>query len=137
MNTRPHLKYDDISWAMFRFEDGSFAVIENNWSLPDNVPYAINAGMEVLGDKGMISIDNSGQNFTMVKEEGVSYPEARYWPVVHGARRGFLKEELDYFVKCILKGEKPNVITAQESRDVVNAIRLAEKSAKENKVIYF
>jgi len=137
INTRPHLKYDDISWAMFRFEDGSFAVIENNWSLPDNVPYAINAGMEVVGDKGMISIDNSGQNFTMVKEEGISYPEARYWPVVHGARRGFLKEELDYYVKCILKGEKPNVITPQESRDVVNAIRLAEKSAKENKVIYF
>src|SRR5690606_16931004 len=27
MNTRRHLKYDDISWALFRFEDDSFAVI--------------------------------------------------------------------------------------------------------------
>ncbi len=137
INTRTHLKYDDISWAMFRFEDGSFAVLENNWSLPDNVPYAIDAGMEILGDKGMINIDNSGQNFTKVTEDGVIYPEARYWPVVHGSRKGFLKEELEYFLKCILEEEKPSVITPQESRDVVNAVRVAEQSAKENKIMNF
>ena len=50
-------------------------------------------------------------------------------------RRGFLKEEFDYFLKCIAKGEKPKVVTPQESRDVVYAIKMAEKSAKENKVL--
>jgi hypothetical protein len=38
-------------------------------------------------------------------------------------------------VKCILQGRRPTVITPEESKTVVHAIRLAERSAKENKVI--
>ena len=52
-------------------------------------------------------------------------------------RRGYLKEEFDYFLKCIAKNEKPKVITPQESRDAVHAIRMAEKSAQEGKIIEF
>jgi hypothetical protein len=52
-------------------------------------------------------------------------------------RRGYLKEEFDYFLKCIAEGKKPTIITPQESRDVVYAMRMAEKSAKENRVIEF
>jgi hypothetical protein len=56
---------------------------------------------------------------------------------VHGLRRGYLKEELDYFLKCIAAGESPSVITPQESRDVVQAVLMAERSARENRVIEF
>jgi predicted dehydrogenase len=67
----------------------------------------------------------------------LSYPQSTYWPKVHGMRRGFLKEEFDYFVKCILEGKKPSVITPEESRLVVQAIKTAERSARENRVIQF
>jgi UDP-N-acetylglucosamine 3-dehydrogenase len=137
MNTRKHLKYDDISWALFRFEDESFAVIESIWSLPDNVPYTINAEMEIIGTEGMIKIDNSGANYTVVSKNGVSFPQSTYWPKVHDLRRGYLKEEFDYFLKCIAENKKIQVITPKESRDVVHAIRMAEKSAMENKIIEF
>lgn len=85
----------------------------------------------------MIKIDNSGANFAIITRNGISYSESKYWPKVHNMRRGFLKEEFDYFIKCISKGEKITVITPQESRDVVHAIRAAEKSAQENKTIEF
>jgi hypothetical protein len=52
-------------------------------------------------------------------------------------RRGYLKEEFDYFLKCVAKGEKPTVITPQESRDVVVAMKMAELSAQENRIIEF
>jgi hypothetical protein len=52
-------------------------------------------------------------------------------------RRGFLKDEVDYFLKCVAEGKKPDVITPEESKAVVAAIRTAEKSAKENKVMTF
>jgi UDP-N-acetylglucosamine 3-dehydrogenase len=137
INTRPHLKYDDIGWALFRFEDGAFAVIETVWSLPDNVPYVIDAKMEIIGTEGMINIDNSGKNFTVITKSGVAFPESKYWPKIHDARSGYLKEEFDYFIKCIINGIKPTVITPGESRDAVHAIRLAEKSARENRIINF
>ena len=137
MNTRKHLKYDDIGWALFRFENESFAVIENIWSLPDNVPYAINAEMEIVGTEGMIKIDNSGANFMVITKSGTSFPPSTYWPKVHDLRRGFLKEEFDYFLKCVAKDKDIKVITPKESRDVVAAIKAAERSAIENKIIEF
>lgn len=137
VNTRPELKYDDVAWALFRLDNGAFAVIENIWSLPDNVPYAIDAKMEIVGTEGAIDIDNSGKNYTVISKKGLNYPQSTYWPKVHDIRRGYLKEELEYFVKCIIKNKKPEVITPQESRDVVHAMRIAEKSALENRVIEF
>ena len=41
------------------------------------------------------------------------------------------------FLKCIAKGEQPSVITPEESRNVVDAVRKAERSAKENRIIEF
>lgn len=136
-NTRPEFKYDDVAWALFTLDDGTFAVVENIWSLPDNVPYAIDARMEIVGTDGAIYIDNSGSHYTVLTKKGVSYPQSTYWPTVHGMRRGYLKEEFDYFLKCIAKNEKPKVITPQESRDAVHAMRMAEKSAQEGKIIEF
>ncbi len=137
LNTRPELGHDDLGWAMFRLESDAIAVIENIWCLPENAPYAIDARMEIVGTKGAIYIDNSGVQFTLLNESGLSYPQSTYWPKVHDMRRGFLKEEFDYFLKCVVEGKTPSVITPQESRDVVHAILLAEQSARENRVVTF
>jgi UDP-N-acetylglucosamine 3-dehydrogenase len=136
-NTRPHLPHDDLGWAMFRLDDGSIAVIENVWCLPDNVPTAIDARLEVVGTEGVIHIDNSGSHYQLLTKDGLRYPQSTYWPKVHGLRRGYLKEELDYFLKCVLAGRKPSVITPEESRAVVHAMRTAERSARESRVIEF
>lgn len=135
--TRPNLAHDDLGWAMFRLDDGAIAVIENAWCLPDNVPFAIDARMEVIGTEGAIYIDTSGSHYTLLTRDGMRYPQSTYWPKVHDMRRGYLKEELDYFLKCVAAGQKPNIITPEESRTVVHAVRLAERSAQENRVIEF
>jgi UDP-N-acetylglucosamine 3-dehydrogenase len=137
MRTRPELPHDDLGWAMFRFEDGSIAVNEVVWCLPDSDPFAIDARLEIIGTEGAVYIDNSGMNFAILTNEGMSFPQSTYWPRVHGMRRGYLKEELDYFLKCIIEGRRPTVITAEESRDVVAFMKTAETSARENRVIGF
>ncbi|MCH2129691.1 MAG: Gfo/Idh/MocA family oxidoreductase [Pirellulaceae bacterium] len=135
--TRPELTNDDLGWAMFRLDNGAIAVIENIWCLPKNTPFAIDARMEIVGTEGAIYIDNSGMHYTLLDKKGISYPQATYWPTVHGSRRGFLKEEFDYFLKCVAAGKQPTVITPQESRNVVEAMKRAEMSARENKVMMF
>ncbi|MCL4299718.1 MAG: Gfo/Idh/MocA family oxidoreductase [Anaerolineae bacterium] len=137
LNTRPHLPNDDLGWAMFRLDSGAIAVIENVWCLPENVPFAIHAQMEIVGTEGAIYIDNSGNHYTLLTKKGLNYPQSTYWPKVHGMRRGYLKEEFDYFLKCIATGEQPSVITPQESKAVVHAMKMAELSAKENRVVEF
>jgi predicted dehydrogenase len=122
---------------MFRFDDGVIAVVEDVWCLPDNDPFAIDARMEIVGSEGTIYIDRSGTDYSLLTKKGLSFPQSTYWPKVHGMRRGFLKEEFDYFLKCVADGEKPSVITPEESKAVVVAMRMAERSAKENRALEF
>ncbi len=136
-NTRPERPFDDLGWAMFRFDDGVIAVVEDVWCLPDNDPFAIDARMEIVGSEGTIYIDRSGTDYSLLTKKGLSFPQSTYWPKVHGMRRGFLKEEFDYFLKCVADGEKPSVITPEESKAVVVAMRMAERSAKENRALKF
>ncbi len=135
--TRSSIVYDDLAWAMFTLEDGAIIVIENIWCLPDNVPFAIGAKIEIVGTKGTISIDNSGEQFKVLTEEGLQYPPTVYWPKIHGLMRGVLKEEFDYFLKCIVNNKEPDIITPEESKAVIHAIRIAEKAAAENRIISF
>jgi UDP-N-acetylglucosamine 3-dehydrogenase len=137
LNSRPELPHDDVGWAMFRFDSGAIGVIETVWCLPENAPFAIDARMEIIGTEGAIYIDNSGSQYTLLTKEGLQFPQATYWPKVHGLRRGYLKEEFDYFLKCIADGKKPTVISPEESRLVVEAMLKAEQSARENRVVNF
>lgn len=137
LNSRPENRFDDVGWAMFRLDNDAIAVIETIWCLPESAPFAIDARMEIVGTEGAIYIDNSGGQYTVLKKEGLSFPQATYWPKVHGSQRGYLKEEFDYFTRCIVEGKQPTIITPQESRAVVHAIRMAEKSAEENRIVEF
>lgn len=137
LNSRPELPHDDLGWAMFRFDSGAIGVIETIWCLPENAPFAIDARMEIIGTDGAIYIDNSGSHYALLTKDGMQFPQSTYWPKVHGLRRGYLKEEFDYFLKCIAAGKKPTVITPDESRLVVDAILKAEQSAKESRVVEF
>src|SRR6476619_765903 len=105
--------------------------------MPDNAPFAIDARLEVIATEGALYIDNSGSHYSVLTLDGLKFPESTYWPKVHGLRRSYLKEELDYFLKCVAAGQKPTVITPEESRAVVHAVRMAERSARENRVIEF
>lgn len=135
--TRPDLNFDDVGWAMFRFDNDCIGVIENIWCLPSNTPHAIDAQMEIIGERGAIYINNSGNNYMVIKDGEIKYPQSTYWPRVHGERKGFLKDELEYFLKCIVNNKRPIIITPEESMKAVHAIRMAEESAKTNRVINF
>ncbi len=125
----------DIGWSMYRFQNGAVGVIENNWCLPSGTPFELDARMEVIGDKGAIYINSPGQSLAVSTPDGWQYPDTVYWPRTQAGRAGALKEELAYFAGCILKGEKPDIITPEESRAAVAAVEAAERSAGTGEVV--
>lgn len=129
------LKYPDIGWAMYRFDNDAVGVIEVVWYLPENTPYTIDARMEIIGTEGAIYIDASNPGITINDKEGLHKPDTIYWPIVHNRRIGALRTELSYFVDCVKEGKKPEVITPEESREAVAVICAAEESAATGKVI--
>jgi len=130
-----HLKYPDIGWSMFQLDSGATAVLENCWRLPGQTPWSLDERMEIIGTEGSIHIHESSANYSIVDANRVENPDTTYWPVRHGARRGALREELDYFTSGILQGTPPTIITPEESLAAVEACLAAEKSAATGKIV--
>ena len=129
------LAHPDIGWTMYRFDSGAVGVLENAWFLPDRTPYPLDERMEVIGTEGSIQIQEAGPNLAVCDREGWRYPEATYWPAVHGARAGALRDELSYFRDCILRAHPPAIVSPQDSMEAVRACLAAEQSAASGRVI--
>lgn len=130
-----NLNNPDIGVVTLHFGQGAIAVSECVWCLPATSPYQLDARMEIIGDKGAIYINDSNPPFVMDNDAGRYMCDTYYWPKVLGQRVGALKEELEYFTRCIEDGVEPTVITPEESREAVRIVEAAEKSAKTGRVV--
>jgi UDP-N-acetylglucosamine 3-dehydrogenase len=134
VNVRGH-KYPDIGWTMYRFDSGAVGVLEDAWFLPEKTPVRIDERMEILGMQGSIQIQETGPSLSICDKDGWQAPDTTYWPLVQGSRGGALREELSYFTRCIQTGQRPSIITPEESRAAVAACLAAEQSAAAGQVI--
>lgn len=134
LSTR-NLPNPDIGWAMLQFESGAIGVVEAVWYLPEKTPFDIDSRMEIIGTKGAIYIGGSDQGIAINDVNGWKMPDTYYWPRVHGQRVGVLKDELSYFVRCVLSKKQPEVIIPEESREAVRVMAAAEESAKSGKLV--
>jgi len=130
-----NLPNPDIGWAMLQFESGTIGIIETIWYLPKKTPFDIDSRMEIIGTKGAIYIGGSEQGVMINDETGWKIPDTYYWPRVHDQRVGILKEELTYFINCVLSGNKPEIITPKESKEAVRVMAAAEESARTGEVV--
>lgn len=125
----------DLGQVMYRLENGASCILESVWCLPDTTPFQIDERLEVIGTEGSISIHDTHPNLMIVDNKGSRCPDTTYWPTIHGQLRGALRDELAYFVNCVATGEKPTVITPEESREAVRACLAAEESARTGQVV--
>ena len=95
----------------------------------EHTPYRIDERMEVIGSKGMISIQENGASLSVCDSDGWRAPDTTYWPLVGGYRGGALREELAYFAGCIREGSTPDAIRPEEAAAAVKACLAAEESA--------
>lgn len=128
--------HPDLGQVMYRLESGASCILESVWCLPDTTPFQIDERMEIIGTEGSISIHDTHPNLMIVDKDGARCPDTTYWPMIHGQLRGALRDELAYFVNCMTTGEKPTVITPEESREAVRACLAAEQSAASGTVVH-
>ena len=125
----------DIGWTMYRMDSGATAVLEDVWFLPDQSPFQIDERMEIIGTEGSINIHETHPNLQVVSKDTTTCPDTTYWPTIHGKMIGALPAELGYFAECVRTGQKPSIITAEESMAAVQACLAAEQSAATGQVV--
>ncbi len=112
------------------FCNGGIAQMENGWITPNANPCVNDIKFNVLGDKGMISIDASNHNMIQqYTDEKVIVPDVLVQNKIFGKHHGFAFQSISGFVDCILSG-KEFPVTLKDSANTVLAILAIMESAK-------
>lgn len=112
------------------FSKGGVAQMENGWITPNANPCVNDIKFNVLGTKGMISIDASNHNLIqMYTDEKVVVPDVIVQNNIFGEPKGFAFESIKKFVDCVLDGtEFP--VTVFDAANTSIAILAIMESAK-------
>jgi UDP-N-acetylglucosamine 3-dehydrogenase len=130
--SRMNYKYPDIFWTVMKFDDGSLGVMENGFMLNDSYPHFIDSQLEVISEKATIHILTPGEYFSVYSVEGVEKPDVTYWPKMDTHAEGALRDELEYFAKCVAEGRQPTAVPVEDAKRALEIALMAIKSA-ENK----
>ena len=129
------LKHPDIGQTMYRFDSGATATLETVWCMPEKTPFDIDERMSIIGTEGFIHIQDTFPNIGICTKDGFRSPDTTYWPALHGALSGALREEFLYFARCVREGTPPSIITPEESMAAVRTTLAAERSAATGEVV--
>jgi predicted dehydrogenase len=139
----------DVVTAILTATDGSLAVLQSTWLVPDGAPITlarppvgsldlwgtIDAQIEIIGTAQSGRIDLLANGLSIWNRSHVLQPETGLWPEVHGRIQGALREELFHFLECV-RIKAPSTIMPHET--AVNAVVLAEaivRSAREGQPV--
>jgi len=109
---------EDAIFATCLYEDGSIGNLSISWGIPSYAPSGINAGLEIVGTKGIIKVDTADHGISVMNSDKIELPDALHWPEVHGLITGDLKDEVLHFVRAV-RDNKPFVISVEEAMQAV------------------
>jgi myo-inositol 2-dehydrogenase/D-chiro-inositol 1-dehydrogenase len=117
----------DLYSATVRFASGAHGTIMLGWSLPDSTPGWGQSGFTVIGETGLLQVDQGSVGLLMVGRDGLIDEDAFYSPIVHNRYAGALAIEVDHFVRCV-RGQAEPLCTADDGTEAVR-ISLAMEAA--------
>nr|WP_275889271.1 Gfo/Idh/MocA family oxidoreductase [Nakamurella flavida] len=94
--------------AMLTFADGTTALLDSTWALPDNLPSPFPFRFEVRGTSGSVLIDQTNQSVAISGPEGYVWPRT-YFPTADGRFHGFPSWMAHAFADNILGRSAPEV----------------------------
>jgi predicted dehydrogenase len=120
----------DTYLTTLEFKKGGIAQMENGWITPNANPCVNDIKFNILGDKGMISLDVSHHNLIQkYTDEKVEVPDMVVQHSIFGQPKGFAFESIRSFVDCILSGEAFHV-SVTDAANTSLAILAIMESAK-------
>jgi predicted dehydrogenase len=120
---------DDLYSAVLRFRSGAHGTATVGWSLPEATAGWGSAGVRVIGERGMLRVDQGDLGFLEVTELGFRHIDVHYSPEVHGRIRGALAIEVAHFVDCV-NGVAEPLCSAHDGTEAVRVSLAVEESAR-------
>jgi predicted dehydrogenase len=98
----------DLVWAMLEFADGCVGVLETSWLAPDSGLFADDC-FSLIGTKGSARLDVSRASLTAWTDNGLTYPDTGYSPLLDDGFHGAFREQLIQFIAALRRepGQEP------------------------------
>jgi len=134
--TDPSLENPDIFWGLVEFENGCIVALENLWVLPTSSRY-VDAVMEVAMVNEVVHVKYPGDSVWIDRKDGYIFPDPSLNEKINGEWSGALKNQIEYFVKCVVNKRKPTVVTMDDALRGITIAQALIKSAAEKRPIHF
>lgn len=127
----------DTFFATLEYQNGVIGQLAASWVLPETQGKPSNfraKGMEVVGTRGMLSIESDNTGVVIQTENLIDMPDNLYRPQLHGLCFGVYREELLHFFACV-EGRAQPATTARDAYRAAAAAHAIEQSAASGQVI--
>jgi UDP-N-acetylglucosamine 3-dehydrogenase len=118
----PDLPVDDVGTLMLTLSNGVFASLDPSWSRPKTWPTWGGLTMEVIGDRGVLSMDAFGQHLQLVEDRGPSHV---FVPWDEGGDLPMIRS----FVDAVRNDTEP-LVTGEDGLRAMEVALCAYESAK-------
>jgi predicted dehydrogenase len=125
---------DDIYSVGLRFASGAHGTAAVGWCLPPATPgYGI-AGFTVIGEHGVVRVDQGVVGLLTVGKDGPTDRDVFYAPEVDGRLHGAVGIEIDHFVR-VARGEAEPRCSAADGAAAVRIAAAMEEAASTGQVV--
>lgn len=129
------LGLDDAIISLLTFADGTLAVLENAWGVPEVQGRPTNLHFSLRGTRGVIEINGLEQGFAILTPEAARFPDAWWRPERDGQIIGQYRDQMAHFVHCVRTRQTP----WSNGRDALEAVRVMdaiERSLAADREVY-
>ena len=126
---------EDTSIALISFANGALACVEEGWIMPEGHPSGFEQRLDVLGDRGMLSVTGSQAGLTVITDERSVWPDTALWPEIGDSGvTGALERELRHVITCVTTGQQP-LVSGEDGLAAVRVALAIEESARRQAVV--
>ncbi|HHV96225.1 MAG TPA: Gfo/Idh/MocA family oxidoreductase [Clostridiaceae bacterium] len=120
----------DVYLTTIEFKNGGIAQMENGWITPNGNPCVNDFKFNILGTKGMISIDASNHNLIQkYTDTGAKTPDILVSHFIQDKPKGFAYESIRHFIDRLIDG-KEFYVTLQDAANTSLALCAVMESAR-------
>jgi len=138
MVTKKGLEKWDINgsyFALLYFENGVVAILENTWASINPSGRAQPFVFKVEGTQGQIMVRSYEMGVTVYQEQGIVEPDTVYMPTSYGHYTGVYRDQMAYFVRCLLEGKQTGIPIEEGLNGVMAAEAIIQSAAERREIV--
>jgi len=126
-------KEADSCLAAVKLDNGVMCSFSSSWLRRDAQPAGVDARMDIIGTKGELHIKMPSESLVFIDDHEHSFFNSETTLDPEIIKQTALAGEIEYFLKCVMSGKTPDLITPEEALESLKTTIKIDESCVEIK----